>query len=223
MLLSIEPVAFVPPLVRPKEMSKAGFAVVLVLAAVNSSVRPRVDAHSVNHAAFPLPFELTLVCTNVNARAVDAVSTPTSTVRRAISPLVDSVAVFLPSLELTLVSTAFLPDFHPKAMLQVVLPLTVIVSHLRLTSVMNVRTNAVGDVVVPLTTENVTIRVHKSALALGSITKPAALIDSTIRPPLDTKAMPLIAQPLTGIGTAVAKSVRWSFLFAIFWTGRKRE
>mmetsp|Transcript_119766 Transcript_119766/g.238525 ORF Transcript_119766/g.238525 Transcript_119766/m.238525 type:complete len:272 (+) Transcript_119766:148-963(+) len=213
MLLALHPEALPPPGVRPLKVAKARLPIIHILAPVCPAIRPPVLSNAVDHASDPLTTKLSPVGTSVHARAADVVAPPLTPIGRAISPIVNSRAVLLATFELTFEPATLLPHLYAIAMLQIIDPFARIVTDVLVVSSVVVDTHAMCNVVLPLSTINVPVCVHEAALAFCRIPVPLALISSTILPPLNARAVPLVAQPLPHVHASIFEDIGrpWPF------------
>merc|ERR1719219_153026 len=95
------------------------------------------------------------------------------------------------------------PNLNAFTVLLVVLPLALIPGAI----CMVVDSVSVSLIVHPLAVIDITVHMLKAPIPLGLVILPLPFVLGTVRPNLDTMAMPLFALPRTGVGGPILKGV----------------
>lgn len=121
------------------------------------------------------------------------------------------MSVFLALLVGTVVARAILPGFHTLTILEIILPVTFVLSAIYV----NVDSVAIGFVILPLSVVNVTISMPEFSFAVGLIFPPFTLVFGVIGPDLDAGTVSHFILEVAFVDSAVFKGQLLNKLEAI--------
>merc|ERR1712048_236596 len=112
------------------------------------------------------------------------------------------MSVFLAFFVGTIVARAILPGLHTLTILEVILPVTFVLSAIHV----NVDSIAIGFVILPLSIVNVAIGMPEFSFAVSLIFPPFALILGVVGPDLDTRTMSHFILEIALVNSAIFES-----------------
>jgi len=214
-LSAFVPVALIEAAVSPKVLAITLFFVFAVLPEVLHSICIHIVAITLHVVVGPLPVVGSAVNPLVNASALYFVVMPHAFIHTPVCPLVDTLSVLFRPDVLTIILSAFWPEFYALAMLQIVAPSAFIPCSLGV----HVLAEAVSLVIDPGPCIGVAVSVVESALSVGLVELPLAFISRAIWPDHDTVAMPHTPTPGPLITRACFVDVRATGYLFVYLNG----